>query len=446
MRTASALLFLLLSWAVQAYPVDGYAYTGIRRLDYARQVQAGEVPGRLRHPGQYLPMAEIVPRWQASDGQVLPPADAELSRRIEQMLPRADRKNYAIAVLDLSDPQQPLYAVHNPNTRATVGSVAKILVALALFQKLADLYPADIARREQILRDTRITADIFSQYDHHVVPFWDPQRKLRFSRQIRIGDQASLWEFLDWMMSASSNSAAAMVQKELIALSHFGPRYPVSAEEQAAFFAATPRKELGRIMLETMDNALVRNGLDPLNIRQGGFFTREGNRRVSSSSSYATPGELVKLLFRLEAGTLVDGFSSREIKRLLYVTQQRIRYASHPALNDAAVYFKSGSFFQCHDGPRYCRKYKGDKTNRLASAATIESPAGVRSHHYLAVVMSNVLHVNSAVAHQTLALRIHRMIEARHPVPQAPPPIPESAYPAVPVDDPEAHPQSDDPP
>ncbi len=83
------------------------------------------------------------------------------------------------------------------------------------------------------------------------------------------------------------------------------------------------------------------------------------------------------------------------------------------------------------------RKYKGDKTNRLASVAIIESPAGEPLHHYLVVVMSNVLHVNSAVAHQTLALRIHRLVESRHPVPQAPPPVPESAYPVVPVDDPE---------
>ena len=35
-------------------------------------------------------------------------------------------------------------------------------------------------------------------------------------------------------------------------------------------------------------------------------------------------------------------------------------------------------------------------------------------YHYLVVVSSNVLYKNSAVAHQTLALRVHRMIEARH--------------------------------
>ena len=386
-------------------------------------------------------MADVVPRWQASDGRALPPVDAELSRALAALVPKAERADYAIAVLDLTDPQRPVYATHQADTQANVGSVGKILVALALFQKLADLYPADIAARERVLRGSRITADGFSEYDQrsHTVPFWNVERKVGLSRSVRSGDEGSLWEFLDWMLSASSNSAAAMVQKELIALVHFGPRYPVSAGEEADFFARTSRLELGRLMAEAMTDALVRNGLDPEKIRQGSFFTHGGNQRVGNTTSYATPEQLVKILFRLEAGTLVDGFTSRELKRLLYMTQRRIRYASHPALNEAAVYFKSGSFFQCDGGVRGCRKYRGDKTNRLASVAIVESPAGVPAHHYLVAVMSNVLGVNSAVAHQTLAMRIHRLVVALHPLPQAAPLIPESAYPSVPVDDPDAH-------
>ena len=43
----------------------------------------------------------------------------------------------------------------------------------------------------------------------------------------------------------------------------------------------------------------------------------------------------------------MDEFSSREIKRLLYVTERRIRYAASPALASSAVYFKSGSLYEC---------------------------------------------------------------------------------------------------
>ena len=430
-----AALLLLLSESAGAYPVDGYSYTGIRRLEYARLVQSGEIAGVRRASGQYLSMEQAQPHWHTSDGKLLPPVDEDFSRSVAELVPEAQREDYAIALLDLSDPGHARYALHNPGIQANVGSVGKILVALAFFQALADLYPDDIAARERVLHDTQLTADIFSQYDHHTVPFYDVATRQKSSRHIRIGDTGSLWEFMDWMLSASSNSAAAVVQKELIALVHFGVRYPVPADEEAAFFAATRRAELGEIMSQAMDGAAARNGLDPEKIRQRSFFTHEGNRRVADTSSYATAGQLMAYLFRLEAGTLVDSFSSREIKRLLYMTQRRIRYASHPALNEAAVYFKSGSFFQCVNGPRGCRKYKGDKTNRLASVAIVESPGSVQ--RYLVVVMSNVLGVNSAVAHQTLAMRIHRLVAALHPAPAALPPIPEGAYPVVPVDDPE---------
>ena len=98
------------------------------------------------------------------------------------------------------------------------------------------------------------------------------------------------------------------------------------------------------------------------------------------------------------------------------MTQGRIRYASSPALYNAAVYFKSGSLYKCKKEPNFkCGKYQGNVVNRLASLAIVESPAAERQLHYMVVVMSNVLRKNSAVAHQTLATRIHRLIESFHP-------------------------------
>jgi hypothetical protein len=98
------------------------------------------------------------------------------------------------------------------------------------------------------------------------------------------------------------------------------------------------------------------------------------------------------------------------------MTQRRIRYASSPALLDAAVYFKSGSFFRCRPEPDFvCRKYQGNVENLLNSVAIVEHPAEGRRLHYLVVVTSNVLRKNSAVAHQTLGTRLQRLIELRHP-------------------------------
>jgi hypothetical protein len=111
----------------------------------------------------------------------------------------------------------------------------------------------------------------------------------------------------------------------------------------------------------------------------------------------------------------VDAFSSREIKRLMYMTQRRIRFASSPALNDAAVYFKSGSLYRCRPEPEFtCRKYEGNVENMMNSVAIVESPAGRFTLHYLVTLMSNVPRKNSAVAHQTFATRLHRLIKSFH--------------------------------
>jgi hypothetical protein len=124
----------------------------------------------------------------------------------------------------------------------------------------------------------------------------------------------------------------------------------------------------------------------------------------------------------MDQGKLVDVFSSREIKRLLYMTERRIRYASSPALYDSAVYFKSGSLYSCKKEPGFkCKKYHGNVKNYMNSVAIVETPAGVNRLYYLVTLISNVLYKNSAVDHQTLATYIHRLIEADH-LPEPTPP------------------------
>jgi hypothetical protein len=58
-----------------------------------------------------------------------------------------------------------------------------------------------------------------------------------------------------------------------------------------------------------------------------------------------------------------------------------------------------------------CRKYQGNKDNLMNSVAIVETPAGENRLHYIVTLNSNVLKRNSAVEHQTLATRIHRIIE-----------------------------------
>lgn len=397
-----------------AYPLDGDQHTGISRLHGYRLVQEGKIRGQRLNKGALLKTEQVDLRLQDKPSLTLPAVDEQFQKDVLTWLGKNADK-YTISVLDLTQPDLPRYAEHHGGREFSPGSVGKLLVATTLFQVLADTYPNNIAAREQILRNSMIVADKFIRYDEHDVPIWNAKRQQLTYRPLQEGDTANLWSYLDWMLSASSNAAASMVMKHLLLIKHFGKRYPVPESEADAFYQNTSKAQLGRALAEVMKRGVNGSGLNIKKLRQGKFFTREGKRQVSGLRSYATPRELMRFLLHLEQGKVVDTFSSREIKRLMYITQKRIRYASHPALNNAALYFKSGSLYGCHPQPGYkCEKYKGNRINLLNSVAIIESPAGTEQPlFYLVVVSSNVLKENSAVAHQTLALRLHRLIEKR---------------------------------
>jgi len=398
-----------------AYPLDGYERTKITRLFHQRLVQEGKLPGRKRPAGELLPLARVDLRLTDRKDMTLPAPDPALTAELKRVLgPEADR--YGMALLDLSDPASPRYAEWNGQQKQNPGSVGKILVGLAIFQALADAHPDDVAARERVLRTAMIEADVFSVYDHHKVRFFDPQTKKLFRRPIQKGDTASLWTYLDWMMSPSSNSAAGMLQKHLMLLAHFGKRYPVSSAEADRFFEETSWGRRKEIFLDAITGPVTRNGLDVNALRQGSLFTHEGKKRVGGTSSHATPRELMRFLLKMEQGKLVDEWSSRELKRLLYITERRIRYGSSGALRDSAVYFKSGSLYSCQPEPGFtCKKYHGNKRNYMNSIAIVETPAGGDRLYYMATVLSNVLRKNSAQDHRDLARAVHGMLLADHP-------------------------------
>ncbi|MFW6331821.1 MAG: serine hydrolase [Thermodesulfobacteriota bacterium] len=399
-----------------AYPLDAEPFTGIARLEGYRLAQEGKARARIQPPGALLPLDAVDLRLNNHPDLTLPPPDPRFTAQIKDLLGReADR--YGIAVLDVTDPENPRYAEHRSEVDHNPGSIGKLVVAIGVFQALANIYPDDIAARQYVLRASMIKADDFIQTDHHKVPLWNADTGQMRYRPIQIGDTANFYTYLDWMLSASSNAAASMVIRELMLLVHFGKNYPVTEAEIDAFFRDTPKSELSNLLLRALQDPLTRNGFDTDLLRQGGFFTWRGKQRVPGTSSRANARILMQFLLKLEQGKIVDPFSSREIKRLLYMTQRRIRYASSPALEDAAVYFKSGSLYKCRSEPGFkCGKYMGNVYNLLNSVAIVEHPAGEPRLHYLVVVMSNVLRKNSAVAHQTLATRIQRLMEAEYPV------------------------------
>lgn len=243
--TRILLFLLMIPSVVLSYPIYGSENTGIRRLEAARRAQTGLINGRRLNEGQSLTSAQVGLQLLDRHATDLPQPDPGFSERLVELLP-PNKSRYSVCVLDLSNPGRPLYAEHNGYNRQNPGSIGKIAAAIGIFQALADLYPDNLARREQILRETVITADDFINYDTHRVPLWNPHTGKLTHRPLQIGDQGSLWEYLDWTLAASSNAAASMVMKHAMLLAYFKRHYPVSEKEQASFLIEHPPMSCGR--------------------------------------------------------------------------------------------------------------------------------------------------------------------------------------------------------
>jgi hypothetical protein len=405
---------LLTAGSAHAYPVDASEETGIERLEAYDLASRGELRGTAIPLGALLPDGKVQLRLLGRPDFEVPRPDPGLEAAVRDVL-GADAPHYGVALLDLSRPGAPRYAEVNGSMTQNPGSVGKVVVALALFQALADAHPDDIDARRRILHDTRVVADSFIRSDDHLVPFYVPgpdgaEGKL-LHRPVAEGDAANLWTWLDWMLSASSNAAASTVLKQVLLLSKFGNAYPVDDATAERFLATTPKAELTRLLADAIDSALRRSGLNTGRLRQGSFFTRTGKERVPGGYSVATANELMRFLVRMEQGKLVDPFSSREIKKLLYLTEPRLRYSSAPELDNSAVYFKSGSLYSCRPESGYvCKKYQGNRWNFMNSIAVVEGFAYEPPVQYIVVVLSNVLKKDSESVHRELGGRIHQLI------------------------------------
>jgi hypothetical protein len=398
-----------------AWPLDDSDDSRIGRLEYMRRIESGQLQGTKQPPGALLPTSAVRLRMLEHAAYEAGTPDTGLSAALRGLL-GARAADYSVALLDLSNPERPYYAEHRAEKRYNPGSVGKLLVANALLQAVADVYPDDLAARWQFLRDTRIEADGVIVTDSHTVRRWDSEQETLIRRPLEIGDPGTLFEFLDWMVSPSSNAAASVLIRQTMLLNEFGRDYPLSPTAAETFFETTAARELTTLLARTLQKPVTRNGFELENLRQGSLFTRSGKALVSGTSSRASARELLRFLLRIEQGRVIDSFSSAIIKKLMYVTERRIRYARAPALRDAAVYFKSGSLYKCAEEVGFkCRKYRGNVLNLMHSAAIVESHDEQSQLHYIIVLMSNVLRQNSASDHQEIAAAVHGLLKARNP-------------------------------
>lgn len=400
-----AIILPLASWS---YPLDGYDETDIKRLEgyyFSLPTPSGF---ELLTAGALLSIQEL--NLSHPIVQSYPPKRDPYLQQSLQSLVGQYKGAISVSLLDLSQPENPAYASVNDEVAFVPGSVGKIMIAVSLFDALSRIYPHSTSDRQKLLKSRILIADSFIDTDEHVVPFWALDTRTIFFRPLQHGDTANLYSFLDFMLSSSSNAAGSMIMREVLLMNYLGSRYP-STNTSVGILEKLSQGEIQQLMYKSFVRPLQRLGVS---IFQGSFFTAYGKKFAASVGSSATTRDLVHLLLMLEQGKVIDEFSSLEIKRLLYLTQKRERYAGAAVLNDSAVYFKAGSLLKCTYEPGYiCQKYEGNRDNTLNGVALVESPVANPVHRYIVAVSTNILRRNSEELHRQLADGIDAIVKLR---------------------------------
>ncbi len=415
-KITGLLLVLILGSAFTSYtyyPIDGYEHTGIKRLKRLELIKKGEIKDAATLPAGAMKSWSAIKLnlldRKADSAMALMTVDADFQKEISTLFRGLD-KSYSLTVLDMSDPNNLRYAERNETTGYQPGSVGKLAVLHGLFAQLAKLYPDSWESRVSLLKNKSVKAGPWGLTDEHTIPIYNVEKNTLVKRQVIATDVFSLYEWADHMLSVSNNGAASIVWREVLLMAAFGADYPGLSQEQAdTYFKDTPRKEITDLGNDVVNLPLRDLGISEGEWRLGRFFTRGANAFVGEKGgSIGSPQGMMKFLIQLEQGKVVDEQSSLEMKRLMYMTDRRIRYAQAPALKEAAVYFKSGSLYKCDRSQgEACDKYMGNITNFMNSVAIVEHPDNCK---YMVVLMTNVLRKNSASDHMYLAGNIDKII------------------------------------
>jgi len=418
MKTIKFLVLFLIILAIpietMTYPYDGYKTTGIKRLKMLELIMDGTIKDKMPLPGAQKSINDIRLNLMNTRGDSLekfPAKDAALQKSIDALFPSMD-ESYSLCVLEITPGKPMRYASRQEKRNFMPGSVAKLAVVAGLFTELEKLYPTSFAKRQELMKKRMVRAGKWANYDEHTVPFFNVEtHKLRKS-VVKEDDTCSLYEWADHAISASNNAAASIVWKEAMLMHVFGNKYPPTAEQEATFFKETSKTEIRAIAMAVVNEPLRKIGITKEEFTLGSMFTRDAKALApGDGGTTASPYGMMKFLVAMERGKIVDPASSLEIKRLMYSTDRRIRYAASTALDNAAVYFKSGSLYKCKAEEGFeCKKYMGNVENNMNSVVIVEQADG---SIYLVTLMSNVLRKNSANDHFALATQIDKVIRKK---------------------------------
>lgn len=396
------------------YPIDGYRYTGIDRLAYQYKVyQDSNLVSKLKD-GSFLMMDEIKLNLKGVDLE-WPEVDEEMQRQVDGIF-RYLEPEYSLSIMDVTDPQNIKYAGRKETVGYQPGSVGKIAAAIALFTELERLYGNDWEAIRALLYTKQVRGDEFVISDHHTVPFYDMKKDKYYNRVVEKSDVFSLYEWLDHMFSKSSNAAASVIMREVLLIHCLDVYYECATmNEMQEFFVKTDRGDLRDLSEELINCPITKLGIDSDEWKLGGFFTHGAEKYVPrKGGSIGSTKGLMKFMYAMERGKIVNERSSLELKRMMYMTDRRIRYAGSREIAGDAVYFKSGSLYSFKDEPGFVKKkYAGNRYNYMNSIAIVEKQDST-NRKYMVALMSNVLRKNSVGEHYGLATQMDRLIAKLH--------------------------------
>jgi len=405
-------MLLLTTAEIAAYPIDGYLKTGIRRLLLLQKKHTGEMKGKKLILGalqsQEALHLNLYGTIRGSRLHGLPAIDPELDQSLEALFP-GRLSGYSVALMDISPGRPVRYAARQEEKQYQPGSVGKLAVLTAFFCELSNIYPDDFEKRTTLLKNRKVLAGKWALSDHHTITDFDVEHSSYRRRKVTEKDVFSLYEWIDYMVSVSNNGAASIVWREAILMREFGPDYPTLTQAAADdYFKNTNRKVLSDQAENVVNEPLRALDITTDEWRLGTLFTRGASGIVPpQGGSTGTPAGLMKWMLALERGNVIDPASSLEMKRLLYMTDRRIRYGASSKLKDAAIYFKSGSLYKCdRNRDPNCKPYAGNVYNYMNSVAIVERPDETV---YMIALMTNVLNKNSAYDHNRLAGKIDEL-------------------------------------
>lgn len=274
-----------LSFTGVEYPIDGYQTTGIKRLRRLELALAGDLPDAKLPAGAYKRLSEIKLNLLAKKDLEISSIlkeDAALQKKINALFPKLDQ-SYSVTVFDMSNVDTLRYAQQNEKRGYQPGSVGKLVIATAIFDQLAKIYPDSWDNRVQLLKDKSVRGGEWVLSDEHTVPVFNVETNILIKRQVVANDVFSLYEWIDHMLSVSNNGAASLVWRETLLMAVFGDKYPtVTQEEVDQYFKNTPRLEITNLANDVINNPLRKLNISEEEWRLGSFFTRGSGKYVGS--------------------------------------------------------------------------------------------------------------------------------------------------------------------